>query len=114
MQNLRNKGMMYEIHITKIDGTATKEAFTAVNDKKAILRIASTLQRHTSTIANQHGQSSIPRTFKNAGERDLSEDGFPATLIKPRSCPDSEKILPSLNVAILVCVDSMKTEPKLT
>lgn len=45
--------MMYEIHITKIDGTATKEAFTAVNDKKAILRIASTLQRHANSLANQ-------------------------------------------------------------
>ena len=45
--------MMYEIHITKIDGTATKEAFTAVNDKKAILRIASALQRHASHIANR-------------------------------------------------------------
>ena len=45
--------MMYEIHITKIDGTATKEAFTAVNDKKAILRIASTLQRHAHSLANR-------------------------------------------------------------
>ena len=38
--------MLYEIHITRLDGTTAKESFTAVNDKKAIQRIDSALERH--------------------------------------------------------------------
>lgn len=38
--------MLYELHIKRTDGTTAKEAFTAVNDKKAIQRIESALERH--------------------------------------------------------------------
>ena len=43
--------MLYEIHITRADGTAAKEAFTAVNDKKAIQRVESALARHATPDA---------------------------------------------------------------
>lgn len=38
--------MLYEIHIQRADGTTAKAAFTAVNDKKAIQRIESALERN--------------------------------------------------------------------
>ena len=38
--------MLYEIHIRRVDGTTAKESFTAVNDKKAIQRNDSALERH--------------------------------------------------------------------
>ncbi len=38
--------MLYEFHLTRGDGTSAKESFTAVNDKKAIQRIESALERH--------------------------------------------------------------------
>ncbi len=43
--------MLYEIHIKRGDGTTASEAFTAVNDKKAIQRIDSALERHAGPAA---------------------------------------------------------------
>ena len=45
--------MMYEILITKVDGSFVKESFTAVNDKKAIKRVNSALERHAHKSANR-------------------------------------------------------------
>ena len=43
--------MLYEFQITRGDWTSTKEPFTAVNDKKAIQRIESSLGRHAGLSA---------------------------------------------------------------
>lgn len=38
--------MLYEVRVMRADGTTATEAFKAVNDKKAIQKIASALERH--------------------------------------------------------------------
>ena len=45
--------MLYEFHLTRGDGTSLKEPFTAVNDKKAIQRIESALERHAGQSAGE-------------------------------------------------------------